>query len=238
MIGYSAITGASTGRSSSAGSFRVSCWDPFRLLVLVYVYRQKIPRMGAFGVRVVFKRTRSAGWALGMPIVILGGFTRHLHPDRSLRRFGGLRRLRCPFHLSRDELQEAFRGGHRIGVDHGEDHDHHRLLGVFVWLLTVGGVPDTVNAWVKGAGASQFMVLLLINIVFLIAGMFLEPNSTLVVLTPLFYPIAVGLGVDPIHLGIILVLNISIGMYTPPFGSTSSLAWASSTHRCGRSLRG
>ena len=90
--------------------------------------------------------------------------------------------------------------------------------GVFVWLLTVGGVPDTVNAWVKGAGASQFMVLMLINIVFLIAGMFLEPNSTLVVLTPLFYPIAVGLGVDPIHLGIILVLNISIGMYTPPFG--------------------
>jgi C4-dicarboxylate transporter DctM subunit len=67
-------------------------------------------------------------------------------------------------------------------------------------------------------GASQFMVLLMINIVFLIAGMFLEPNSTLVVLTPLFYPIATKLGVDPVHLVIILVLNISIGMYTPPFG--------------------
>jgi C4-dicarboxylate transporter DctM subunit len=62
------------------------------------------------------------------------------------------------------------------------------------------------------------MVLMLINIVFLIAGMFLEPNSVLVVLTPLFYPIAKGLGVDPVHLGVILVLNISIGMYTPPFG--------------------
>jgi C4-dicarboxylate transporter DctM subunit len=90
--------------------------------------------------------------------------------------------------------------------------------GVFVWILTVGGVPDMVNAWVKSAGASQFMILMLINIVFLIAGMFLEPNSVLVVLTPLFYPIATGLGVDPVHLGIILVLNISIGMYTPPFG--------------------
>jgi C4-dicarboxylate transporter DctM subunit len=90
--------------------------------------------------------------------------------------------------------------------------------GVFVWILTVGGVPDMVNGWVKSAGASQFMVLMLINIVFLIAGMFLEPNSVLVVLTPLFYPIAKGLGVDPVHLGVILVLNISIGMYTPPFG--------------------
>ena len=90
--------------------------------------------------------------------------------------------------------------------------------GVFVWLLTVGGVPEALNNWIQGIGASQFMVLLMINIVFLIAGMFLEPNSTLVVLTPLFYPIATELGVDPVHLGIILVLNISIGMFTPPFG--------------------
>jgi C4-dicarboxylate transporter DctM subunit len=71
---------------------------------------------------------------------------------------------------------------------------------------------------VQSAGANQFMVLLLINVVFLIAGMFLEPNSTLVVLTPLFYPIATAFGVDPVHLGIVLVMNISIGMYTPPFG--------------------
>jgi C4-dicarboxylate transporter DctM subunit len=90
--------------------------------------------------------------------------------------------------------------------------------GVLVWLLTVGGVPMTINNWVQSVGASKFMVLLLINFVLLVAGMFIEPNSSLVVLTPLFYPIAINLGVDPVHFGIILVMNISIGMYTPPFG--------------------
>ena len=52
-----------------------------------------------------------------------------LHPDRGLGGLGGLCGVRCPFHLPGDEPEEAVRGGHRIGADNGEDHDHHRLLG-------------------------------------------------------------------------------------------------------------
>ncbi|NLN48914.1 MAG: TRAP transporter large permease subunit [Clostridiales bacterium] len=62
------------------------------------------------------------------------------------------------------------------------------------------------------------MVLLLINAVFLIAGMFVDPNSAIIVLVPLLYGIGVSKGIDPIQLGIIITVNLAIGMLTPPFG--------------------
>lgn len=220
MIVYSAITGASTGAVFIGGILPgillgalFGCW------VLVHVYRENIPRTGAFEVGVVLKRTRSAGWALGMPVLILGGIYSGIFTPTEASAVSAVYAVIVALFIYREmNLRKLF----EVAIESALITAKIMIIiagsGVFVWLLTVGGVPDTVNAWVKGAGASQFMVLLLINVVFLIAGMFLEPNSTLVVLTPLFYPIAVGLGVDPIHLGIILVLNISIGMYTPPFG--------------------
>ena len=62
------------------------------------------------------------------------------------------------------------------------------------------------------------MLLLLVNIILLIAGMFIDPNSAQVILIPLLFPVARAAGVDPVHFGIIVTLNLAIGMYTPPFG--------------------
>ena len=62
------------------------------------------------------------------------------------------------------------------------------------------------------------MFLLIVNVIFFIAGMFIDPNSILLVLVPTFYPVAVALGIDPVHFGLIVCLNICIGMITPPFG--------------------
>jgi C4-dicarboxylate transporter, DctM subunit len=70
---------------------------------------------------------------------------------------------------------------------------------------------------------------LIVNIIFFIAGMFIDPNSILLVLIPTFYPVAVALGIDPVHFGLVVCLNICIGMITPPFGL--DLFVASSTLR-------
>ncbi|TSA44439.1 MAG: TRAP transporter large permease [Deltaproteobacteria bacterium] len=220
MIVYSAITGASVGAVFIGGILPgillgglFGCW------VMVHVYRENIPRTGSFDVLVLLKETRSAGWALGMPVLILGGIYTGIFTPTEASAVSAIYAMFVALFIYKEmTMKRLFQVAIESGLITAKIMIIIASSGVFVWLLTVGGVPGTVNAWVKGMGASQFMVLLMINIVFLIAGMFLEPNSTLVVLTPLFYPIATQLGVDPVHLGIILVLNISIGMYTPPFG--------------------
>ena len=220
MIVYSAITGASVGAVFIGGILPglllgalFGCW------VLVHVYRENIPRSGAFDFRVVLQTTRYAGWALGMPILILGGIYSGIFTPTEASAISAIYAMFVALFIYKEVTPRKL---FEVAIESGLITAKIMIIiassGVFVWLLTVGGVPGTVNGWVQSMGASQFMVLLMINIVFLIAGMFLEPNSTLVVLTPLFYPIATKLGVDPVHLGIILVLNISIGMYTPPFG--------------------
>jgi C4-dicarboxylate transporter, DctM subunit len=220
MIVYSAITGASTGAVFIGGILPgILLGALFGVWVLVHVYRENIPRSNAFDFRVVLQQTRSAGWALGMPVVILGGIYSGIFTPTEASAVSAIYAIFVALFIYREmNIEKLFQVAIESGLITAKIMIIIASSGVFVWLLTVGGVPDTVNEWVKSMGASQFMVLLMINIVFLIAGMFLEPNSTLVVLTPLFYPIAIQLGVDPIHLGIILVLNISIGMYTPPFG--------------------
>jgi C4-dicarboxylate transporter DctM subunit len=69
-----------------------------------------------------------------------------------------------------------------------------------------------------GAGFGPIMFLVIVNIILLIGGQFMEPSGLLVIVAPLVFPIAMELGIDPIHLGIIMVVNMEIGMITPPVG--------------------
>ena len=90
--------------------------------------------------------------------------------------------------------------------------------GVYSWLLTTSGIPQSVVAWIEALHLPAWGALLAINLGLLIAGSFLEPPAAILILTPLLLPVVVALGVHPIHFGIIMAVNLSIGMYTPPFG--------------------
>jgi len=68
------------------------------------------------------------------------------------------------------------------------------------------------------AGLQPWMFLLVVNIVLLVAGAFMEPSAIILILAPILFPIAVQLGIDPIHLGVIMVVNMEIGLITPPVG--------------------
>jgi len=87
---------------------------------------------------------------------------------------------------------------------------------VMSYYMTLENVPQTITGSMEGN--TLFTVLLLINLLFLFAGMFVDPNSAIIVLTPLIAPLANTLNIDPVHLGAIIVLNVAIGMITPPFG--------------------
>ena len=90
--------------------------------------------------------------------------------------------------------------------------------GVFAWLLTVNDIPQGLVRSVLALDMPPWAVLLAINLLLLFVGMFLDTASSILVLTPLLAPLAKALGVDPVHFGVIVVMNLSIGTFTPPFG--------------------
>ena len=92
------------------------------------------------------------------------------------------------------------------------------VAGVFSWLLTTNGVPKAAVDIIAHLDLQPWQVLLTINVFLLIVGCFIDTASAILVLTPLLLPIALAIGVDPIHFGIIVTVNLSIGTFTPPFG--------------------
>ncbi len=89
---------------------------------------------------------------------------------------------------------------------------------VFSWVLTVQGIPQALIGWVSDAGMTPIVFLLAINVILLVLGCFVDPTSAILVLTPILIPIVQQLGIDPIHFGVVMTVNLSIGMFTPPFG--------------------
>ena len=89
---------------------------------------------------------------------------------------------------------------------------------LFSFLLTSEQIPQSLAAWINDMGLSPWMFLMVVNILLLIAGNFMEPSSILLITAPILFPVAMKLGIDPIHLGILMTVNMEIGMITPPVG--------------------
>lgn len=89
---------------------------------------------------------------------------------------------------------------------------------LFSWVITVQQIPQDILAYVDAVDLSPLAFLLVINVLLLILGCFVDPTSAILVLTPILLPIVLALGIDPIHFGIVMTVNLSIGMFTPPFG--------------------
>jgi C4-dicarboxylate transporter DctM subunit len=89
---------------------------------------------------------------------------------------------------------------------------------LFAHTLSAERIPQDITEWMLGAGFTWFTFLIAVNVLLLIGGQFMEPSGLLVIVAPVVFPIAMELGVDPIHLGIIMVVNMEIGMITPPIG--------------------
>ncbi|CAM4105888.1 TRAP transporter large permease [Bordetella tumulicola] len=90
--------------------------------------------------------------------------------------------------------------------------------GVFSFLLNRAGVPNALGTWLGQIFHDETMFLLGVNACLFIIGMFIETSASVVVLAPLLLPVAIQFGIDPVHFGIIMVVNLALGMITPPFG--------------------
>lgn len=89
---------------------------------------------------------------------------------------------------------------------------------LFAHVLTSERIPQTITDWMVGVGFNWFTFLIAVNLLLLLGGQFMEPSGLLLIVAPVVFPIGMALGVDPVHLGIIMVVNMEIGMITPPIG--------------------
>jgi tripartite ATP-independent transporter DctM subunit len=90
--------------------------------------------------------------------------------------------------------------------------------GLFAFLLTRAGVPDAIGVWLQEVLRTPFWFLLGVNAALFLIGMFIETSAAILVLAPILAPVAAHFGIDPIHFGLIMIVNLAIGMITPPFG--------------------
>ena len=112
---------------------------------------------------------------------------------------------------------------------------------LFSFLMTNEQIPQQLADWLIGMGLGWVGFLLVVNILLLVAGNVMEPSSIILIMAPILFPVAIKLGIDPVHFGILITVNMEVGMCHPPVGSTStspraSPRWASpsSRSRCGR----
>lgn len=94
----------------------------------------------------------------------------------------------------------------------------------FAYVMTLEQVPETLSAFILGISNNKTIILLLMNIFLLVVGMFMDNISSCTILAPILLPVAVALGVNPVHFGIVMTMNLAVGFITPPTASTCS--WA------------
>ncbi|MFT2612620.1 TRAP transporter large permease subunit, partial [Escherichia coli] len=84
--------------------------------------------------------------------------------------------------------------------------------------VTSENIPQTMAAWITDSGLGPITFLLVVNILLLLAGNVMEPSSIVLILAPILFPVAMKLGIDPVHFGILIVVNMEVGMCHPPVG--------------------
>ncbi|MEW9836141.1 TRAP transporter large permease subunit [Mesorhizobium sp. ZMM04-4] len=96
----------------------------------------------------------------------------------------------------------------------------------FAWLMAYLRIPAQLIAWMGAVSENPIVILLLINVILLLLGTFMDMGPTIIIATPIFLPVAMHYGVDPVHFGVILILNLGIGLNTPPVGAVQFVACA------------
>jgi C4-dicarboxylate transporter DctM subunit len=170
-------------------------------------------------------QAKDAIWALFAPIIILGGIYSGIFTPTESAIVATVYSLIIGVFIYKSlTYQEIYRSFVQSGIVSATIMFIIDSAGVFGWILTVNNIPHLITEIMLGFVASKLTLLLVVNVVFLIAGMFMETISILTILVPLFYPIVHHFGLNPIHFVIIAVFNLSLGAITPPFGGCDFVA--------------
>ena len=240
MVVYSAATDVSVGRMFLAGVVP-GLIAGLMLMVAIYVTARvkNLPAQPFPGWGEVGEAARDASWGLFLIIIILGGIYGGIFTPTEAAAVAAVYAFLIANYVYKDMGPFADENNRRnplIKVLEVFWHEDTKktlfeagkltIMLMFVianaiilkHVLTEERVPQAITEAMLSAGFGPIAFLIVVNIILLIGGQFMEPSGLLIIVAPLVFPIAMQLGIDPIHLGIIMVVNMEIGMITPPVG--------------------
>jgi C4-dicarboxylate transporter, DctM subunit len=220
MVVYAAVTDVSVGRMFMAGVIPGILLGLMLMLAVHWrVKKLNIPLNQRASLGEVFIKFRKSMWGLALLVIIMGGIYGGVFTPTEAAAVSAVYALFVAVFIYRDlkfhQLPQVFVDASRTTV---------MLMFIvanamlFAHVLTTERIPQTIAEHIVAIGMAPWMFLLVVNIILLVAGNFMEPTGIILILAPIFFPIATHLGIDPIHLGIIMVVNMEIGMVTPPVG--------------------
>lgn len=220
MVVYGAATETSVGQLFMAGVIPGLLLG-LMLMVAIYISARKfkIPTQPRASFGELMAAAREAIWGLGLIVVVMGGIYGGIFTATEAAAVAAVYAFFVAMFIHRDmswkDVPHVFGEAGKVTV---------MLLFIitnamlFAHVLTTERIPQTIAETIVSWGLAPWQFLIVVNIILLIAGNFMEPSSILLILAPIFFPIAMHLGIDPIHLGIIMTVNMEIGMITPPVG--------------------
>jgi len=244
MVVYAAATDVSVGRMFLAGVIP-GLLAGFMLMVGIYVAAKwkNLPKGDWLGWVEVFSSAKEAAWGLFLIVIILGGIYGGVFTPTEAAAVASvyaffianfIYRDMGPLHREGAEPISIFRKPQALVTVffHPDTRDTLFEAGkltitllfiianalILKHVLTDEQIPQHIAGAMLEVGLSWWSFLIVVNIILLVGGQFMEPSGLIVIVAPLVFPIAIELGIDPIHLGIIMVVNMEIGMITPPVG--------------------
>ncbi len=220
MVVYAAATEQSVGRLFVAGivpGFILAAM----LMVAIYVssYRLDVPRAPWGGWRNLGRCALDAIWGLLLVVIVLGGIYVGAFTPTEAAAVAAVYAFVVAVFIYRDlKLKDLF------GVLLNSSRVIVMLMfiisnaGLFAYVLTSLQIPQNMTEAMASGHVQPWMFLLTINIAMLVAGNFMEPTSIVLIFAPIVFPIAMRLGINPIHLGVLMVVNMEIGLVHPPVG--------------------
>ncbi|MCR5346485.1 MAG: TRAP transporter large permease subunit [Fretibacterium sp.] len=220
LIMYAAATGVSVGSLFMAG---ISAGIVYGLATIVYIAwfaRHNDLKVSAPSTWAeIARNTLEAGWSLMVPVIILGGIYCGVFTPTEAAGISAVYALFVGIAVYREiTLAKLYDVCLRSAVTCAQVMILVAAAQSFAWFLTVARIPQAVTSAIIEHIHSPWMFIAMVNVILLIVGMFMEGIAAIVILAPLFFPIAMRMGIDPLHLGIIMVSNLALGNFTPPFG--------------------
>lgn len=220
MVIYGAMTNTSIAALFAAGLIPALVMAVALMIQLYFqAAREGIPVTARVSLRNRVTAFRGASWALLMPIIIFGGILGGIFTPTEAAVVAVLYGLVAGKYIYREigwsDVAEIFaRSGRTTGIV----MFMVATANIFAWLLTLAHLPKIVIDFITSLAAGKLLFLLFSNLAFILFGALLDGLPAMLMLIPLFFPVAVKVGVDPIHFGIIVTANMGLALFMPPAG--------------------
>lgn len=163
--------------------------------------------------------TRDGAWAIAAPIAVLGGIYAGIFSPTEAAAVACVYAILVSRFIYREaNARQIFDCAARSMYLTAQIFIILACAGVYSWLLTVSGSAAAVTDYVIGLRLAPWEMLLVVNVLLLLVGTVFDPPAAILILTPLFTPIVRQTGIDPVHFGVVVIMNLSIGTFSPPFG--------------------